>query len=59
MHRRTFGLAALAATGLASHASPAFAQAPYPAKPITMLVGFAAGSATDVVARVVSNSLVQ
>ncbi|MGC3983707.1 MAG: tripartite tricarboxylate transporter substrate binding protein [Pseudorhodoferax sp.] len=56
MQRRTFGLAALAATGLAGRA---FAQAPYPAKPITMLVGFAAGSATDVVARVVSNSLAQ
>jgi tripartite-type tricarboxylate transporter receptor subunit TctC len=62
MLRRSFSLAALATASLPLRA---LAQAPYPAspaypaKPITMLVGFAAGSATDVVARVVSNSLSQ
>jgi tripartite-type tricarboxylate transporter receptor subunit TctC len=37
-------------------ASPSIAQS-YPAKPIKMYVGFSAGSATDIVARVVSDSL--
>jgi tripartite-type tricarboxylate transporter receptor subunit TctC len=48
------GLAALALPGIAS---AAFGQATYPSKPITMVCGFAAGSATDVVARVVSQRL--
>ncbi|EER60931.1 conserved hypothetical protein [Acidovorax delafieldii 2AN] len=55
LNRRQFGLATLAAAATAT----ASAQAPYPSKPITMYVGFAAGSATDVVARVVSNRLAQ
>lgn len=33
------------------------AQVAYPSKPITMYVGFAAGSATDIVARVISQKL--
>lgn len=56
LHRREWlkGLAALSlpgATGLA------FAQAGYPSKPINMVCGFAAGSATDIVARVVGQKL--
>lgn len=54
--RRTFSLATLSALAAPS-LSPAFAQAPYPGRPITMYVGFGAGSATDVVARVVSARL--
>ncbi|MCT9810694.1 tripartite tricarboxylate transporter substrate binding protein [Acidovorax sp. Be4] len=41
----------------ASAACLAHAQSAYPAKPITMYVGFAAGSATDIVARVVGQKL--
>jgi tripartite-type tricarboxylate transporter receptor subunit TctC len=36
---------------------PAFAQNTWPAKPITMVVGFAAGGATDVVARIIAKHL--
>lgn len=50
-------LKGLAALSLPAAGSAAFAQATYPSKPVTMLCGFAAGSATDVVARVVSQKL--
>jgi tripartite-type tricarboxylate transporter receptor subunit TctC len=54
--RRHFsgGLAALGACGLAA---PLAARAAYPAKTVNMVCGFAAGSATDIVARVVSQKL--
>lgn len=42
---------------IASAACIAQAQSAYPSKPITMYVGFAAGSATDIVARVVGQKL--
>lgn len=48
---------ALGAMLFASAACLAHAQSAYPAKPITMYVGFAAGSATDIVARVVGQKL--
>ncbi|MGL4495321.1 MAG: tripartite tricarboxylate transporter substrate-binding protein [Beijerinckiaceae bacterium] len=38
-------------------ASTAFAQADYPNKPITMIVPFAAGGASDVIARVVAEEM--
>ena len=38
-------------------ATPALAQSPYPNKPIRMVVAFAAGGSTDVVARSVSQKL--
>ena len=40
-------------------AAPAQAQQPYPAKPIKVIVPFSAGSATDVVARMVGNKLAE
>jgi tripartite-type tricarboxylate transporter receptor subunit TctC len=56
LSRRQFtgGLAALGACGLAA---PLVARAAYPAKAVNMVCGFAAGSATDIVARVVSQKL--
>ena len=45
----------LAAVGAASLALPAFAA--YPDKPIRMIVTFAAGGASDIVARVVGEQL--
>ena len=46
-----------AALLLAACAPPAFAQqAPWPARPVKIVVGFAAGSATDTLARIVAES---
>jgi tripartite-type tricarboxylate transporter receptor subunit TctC len=58
--RRTLTLGALSATvalaaGLA--VKPAAAQAAYPSKPITIIVPFAAGGTTDILARVVGQAL--
>ncbi|MES2312811.1 MAG: tripartite tricarboxylate transporter substrate binding protein BugD [Pseudomonadota bacterium] len=50
------GIAALAATGAAT--VPAYAQ-DYPARSITMIVPFAAGGPTDVVARIVTGHMQQ
>jgi tripartite-type tricarboxylate transporter receptor subunit TctC len=52
---RRFALGALAAATLAM-SGPAFAQA-YPNKPITMVVAFAAGGPTDVIARIVGEHM--
>lgn len=56
LHRRGL-LKALTAMSLPGVTAPAFSQAAYPFKTINMVCGFAAGSATDVVARVVGNKL--
>jgi tripartite-type tricarboxylate transporter receptor subunit TctC len=40
-------------------AAPAVAQQPYPSRPITLIVPYAAGGSVDVVARVVANALGQ
>ncbi len=57
MNRR-FLLAAVAASGLALALSTgAVAQSNYPNKPITMVVAFAAGGPTDVIARMVSEHM--
>jgi tripartite-type tricarboxylate transporter receptor subunit TctC len=50
-------LKAFTAISLPSAVSPASSQSAYPSKTINMVCGFAAGSATDVVARVVSIKL--
>jgi tripartite-type tricarboxylate transporter receptor subunit TctC len=61
MHRpltRRSTLAAVAALTLAALAGPASAQT-YPARPITFLVPFAAGSATDQLARALGQSITE
>jgi tripartite-type tricarboxylate transporter receptor subunit TctC len=47
-------LTAALVLALALAPAPAFAQAPYPAKPIRMIVPFAPGGASDFVARIIS-----
>src|SRR4029453_10035905 len=53
--RRT--LAALAAAALAAAYGPALAQGDYPAKPGRLVVGFAAGGISDVLARALAVKL--
>jgi tripartite-type tricarboxylate transporter receptor subunit TctC len=56
--RRTLGSAAAAlVTGALGLASPAFAQADYPNKPITLVVGYPPGGSTDLTARTVGTEL--
>jgi len=45
------------ALGTLLAAGPALAQANWPTKPLTMVVGFAAGGATDAVARIIAKHL--
>ena len=47
------------ATVLAVLAGATAAQQPYPSRPITLIVPYAAGGSVDVVARVVANALGQ
>ena len=54
--RRTFATL-LAACGLAMLAPAAFPQPAYPDRPVRMVVGFAAGGAADLIARVVATDL--
>ena len=54
LHRLAGALAGLSA--LAALSAPALAQS-YPARPITMIVPFAAGGPTDIVARIVADNM--
>jgi tripartite-type tricarboxylate transporter receptor subunit TctC len=54
LHRRT-----LLAASLSTLAAPAFAQAPWPNKPIKLVVPYAPGGSTDVVGRVIAEYLGQ
>ncbi|MGE8613138.1 MAG: Bug family tripartite tricarboxylate transporter substrate binding protein [Achromobacter veterisilvae] len=56
---RRAALAALLAAAAWTAAGPARAQAPYPARPVTILVGFPPGTATDTVARMLGDRLAQ
>src|SRR5476649_2895753 len=53
--RRVSALFGLLVLGLLS--TPAIAQGEYPTRPITLIVPFAAGGPTDVVARIVGNHM--
>jgi tripartite-type tricarboxylate transporter receptor subunit TctC len=48
---------ALAAAGLTAWSAAAQAQANYPNKPVKLIVGFAAGGPTDILARVIGNGM--
>jgi tripartite-type tricarboxylate transporter receptor subunit TctC len=52
-----FTIPSWAALGAAVFAASAWAQAPYPSAPISLVVPFAAGSGTDAVARIVVKKL--
>jgi tripartite-type tricarboxylate transporter receptor subunit TctC len=54
LHRRT-----LLTASLSTLAAPAFAQAPWPSKPIKLVVPYAPGGSTDVVGRVIAEYLGQ
>ena len=53
------GSAALLATAIIGSAIPAQAQNAYPAKPVRILVGFAAGGATDIAGRLIAQKLTE
>ena len=55
--RRSVLSAALGAAASAALSGPTFGQSAYPARPITLVVPFAAGGSTDVVARIVAQKM--
>jgi tripartite-type tricarboxylate transporter receptor subunit TctC len=56
MHRRNL-IAAAGAIALLSTSAASWAQSSYPTKPVRLIVPFAAGGTTDIVARVVSEKI--
>jgi tripartite-type tricarboxylate transporter receptor subunit TctC len=56
MHRRNL-VAAAGAIALLSTSAASWAQSSYPTKPVRLIVPFAAGGTTDIVARVVSEKI--
>lgn len=57
MQRRTLNMTAALAAGLSLFAAAASAQEFPPKKPVTMVVGFAAGGSADIAARVIAKKL--
>ena len=56
--RRIFhSLALWTAIALTAATAPAFAQEPYPSRPVKIIIGFGPGSGTDLVARMVAEEL--
>ena len=53
------GLRATLATLATLGTLPAFSQAPFPSKPLTMVVGFAPGGGTDTAARIIAKKLTE
>jgi tripartite-type tricarboxylate transporter receptor subunit TctC len=59
MERRKWigGIALAAACALTAGAMPAFAQEPWPSKPVRIVIGFGPGSGTDLIARMLAEEL--
>jgi len=57
MLRREFGLSALSLASAGMGVRTAAAQAPYPTRTVTIVAPFAAGGSTDLVARLIAQSL--
>ena len=55
--KRIARIAALATAAALLHALPAAAQSDYPNRPVRLIVGFAPGGSTDIVARIVAQRL--
>ncbi len=59
LRRHAVARALVLSAGLACAAGPALAQGPWPNKPIRVIVPFAAGSTTDIIARAISDKMSQ
>src|ERR1700684_1208685 len=57
--KHRFGIVAFALSGLMAVTSPAWGQDKYPSKPVKIVVPYAPGGATDIVARVLGEQMRQ